>query len=186
MAKLKRNKSYSSYSLQHTAIHKFKLTLWAQGWTCKKSTWQTVSNKTQKMHKQTKQQNPPFKSTLSNERIFLSICSECPTFGWISWRFLCVCFFRVKFMFVYSNCWWFACLFLARQFKSKGNHAHPCMAQKKAAIPTMDHNCDVFSCKSRVETKQERISIKGNMMVQNTFDGLMKMKMQIKEHRSSE
>ena len=31
---------------------------------------------------------------------------------------------------------------------------------------------DVFSCKSRVETKQERISIKGNMMVQNTFDGL--------------
>ena len=26
--------------------------------------------------------------------------------------FLCVCFFRVKFMFVYSNCRWFACLFL--------------------------------------------------------------------------
>ena len=23
---------------------------------------------------------------------------------------------------------------------SKGNHAYPCMAQKKAAIPTMDHN----------------------------------------------
>ena len=67
------------------------------------------------MHKQTKQQNPTFKSTLSNERIFLSICFECPTFGWISWRFLflCVCvFFRVKFMFVYSNCRWFACLFL--------------------------------------------------------------------------
>ena len=23
---------------------------------------------------------------------------------------------------------------------SKGNHEYPCMAQKKAAIPTMDHN----------------------------------------------
>ena len=70
------------------------------------------------MHKQTKQQNPTFKSTLSNERIFLSICFECPVFCWISWHFIfffcvCVCvFFRVKFMFVYSNCQWFACLFL--------------------------------------------------------------------------
>ena len=110
----KETKATAATAIQHTAIHKFKLTSCAQGWTCKTSKWQTVSNKTQKMHKQTKQQNPTFKSTLSNERIFLSICFECPTFCWISWRFLfflCV-FFRVKFMFVYSNCQWFACLFL--------------------------------------------------------------------------
>ena len=94
MYKLKRNKATAATAIQHTAIHKFKLTSCAQGWTCKTSKWQTVSNKTQKMHKQTKQQNPPFKSTLSNERIFLSICFECPTCGWISWRFLFfVCFF---------------------------------------------------------------------------------------------
>ena len=49
-----------------------------KGGLAKHQKWQTVTNKTQKMHKQTKQQNPTFKSTLNNERIFCQSVFNAP------------------------------------------------------------------------------------------------------------
>ena len=99
----KETKNYSSYS--HCSIqlsvnssppHVQKAGLAKRD----KPKWQTVTNKTQKMHKQTKQQNPTCKPTLNNEPIFLSNLFWCPTFGWISW---CFPLFRVNFIVLFAD-----------------------------------------------------------------------------------